>query len=105
MSEHFNLISEIALSADGAARPIHILRVGTFTSSSGYAHTFEPAHLRTIAANFDAGKRKKPPITERHDFGRAVGRIAKVWTDADGANLYAQPTWTASGKGLLTKEV
>jgi hypothetical protein len=100
-----NIISEVALSADGSARPIHILRTGTFTAGSGFTFTFESTHLATIAENFQAGKRKRPPITECHDYGRAVGRLDSVWTDATGENLYAQPKWNKEGAQLLIDEV
>jgi hypothetical protein len=98
-----NIISEVALSADGAARPIHILRTGTFTSGNGFTFTFERDHLETIVSNFTAGKRRRPPITERHDYGRAVGRLERVWCEGD--NLYAQPKWNKAGVDLLANEV
>jgi hypothetical protein len=104
MSERFNLVSEVAFDGD-APRPIHILRVGEFTANSGRTFAFTPEHLAAIVQNFQAGRRKKPPITERHDFGRAVGRITRVWTDEAGANLYAQPTWNKAGSQLLADEV
>ncbi len=100
-----NLISEIALTATGDARPLHILRTGTFTGSTGQAFTFTPEHLRAILTNFTAGKRRRPPITEKHDWGRAVGRIEKVWADAASENLYALPKWNQTGKQLLSDEV
>ena len=100
-----NLISEVALGADGAARPIHILRTGTFTGMTGRPVTFEPQHLQSIVANFQAGKRKKPPITERHDWGRAIGRMLDVYSDGTSTNLYALPRWTANGRQMLTEEI
>lgn len=98
-----NIISEVALSATGEARPIHILRTGTFTSGNGYTFTFEKSHLEAIEQSFLAGKRAKPPITECHDYGRAVGRIVKVWCEGD--SLYAQPKWNKNGAQLLIDEV
>jgi len=98
-----NLVSEVAFAEGAPPRPIHMLRVGTFTANSGRQVTFSTDDLRAIAANFTAGGRKRPPITERHDYGRAVGRITKVWTD--GENLYGQPTWNKVGRELLADEV
>ena len=99
-----NLISKVALEADGAtARPIHILRTGTFTGQSGKPVAFSADDLAAIASNFTAGKRPNPPITERHDWGRAVGRMADVWVDGD--NLYSLPKWNAQGRTLLAEQV
>lgn len=97
-----NLMSEIALAADGQARPLHILRPGTFTDMNGREFTFTADHIQQIVQSF--GGRKKPPITENHDFGRAIGRITRLWSDADG-NLYAQPTWNKFGRDLLSEGV
>jgi hypothetical protein len=107
MTEHIrlNLISQVALTADGRARPIHILRAGTFTGTSGVPVTFEPAHIQGIVQNFQEGKRRKPPITERHDWGRAVGRMLNLYADASGENLYSLPRWTDAGRQLLSEEV
>lgn len=85
-------------------RPIHMLRPGTFTGQSGMATTFTPEDITGIVAAFQAGRRPKPPITEGHDFGRAVGRVHEVWSDQAG-NLYGRPRWNTSGKQLLTDEV
>ncbi len=98
-------VSEIAFSAEGQPRPIHIFRAGTFTSMDGRVFTYTADHIRSMVENFAAGKRKRPPITEKHDWGRAVGRIAKVWADAEYQNLYAQPVWNKSGRELLSEEV
>jgi hypothetical protein len=49
-----------------------MLRTGTFTDSSGRSFTFTPEHIKSIVANY--AQRPNPPITERHDYGRAVGR-------------------------------
>jgi hypothetical protein len=100
-----NVISEVALMENGQARPIHILRTGTFTGQTGVAVTFEPEHIQSIVQNFQAGKRRKPPITERHDWGRAIGRMLDLWTDAAGENLYSLPKWTTSGRQLLSEEI
>lgn len=100
-----NLISEVAFSADGVGRPIHIFRTGTYTDMLGQTTSFDSSDIQAILANFQAGKRKRPPITERHDWGRAVGRIASVWADAAQENLYAQPNWNSAGRALLTEEV
>lgn len=100
---HLNLISEALLNEDGSARPIHILRTGTFTGSTGVPFTFEPSHLQEIVQHFQEGRRKRPPVTERHDWGRAVGRLERVWMHAD--SLYALPKWNPTGRQLLADEV
>lgn len=100
-----NLISEVAIAADGAARPIHILRTGTFTDMAGRSVTFAPSDIENIVKNFQAGKRKKPPITEGHDFGRALGRMLNVWSDATNDNLYSLPKWSPTGRQMLLEEI
>lgn len=101
MTERIRL-SIISQIADG--RPIHMLRPGTFTGQSGVPTTFEVSDIAGIVAAFSAGKRPKPPITEGHDFGRAVGRVHDVWADAAG-NLFGRPRWNTSGRQLLADEV
>jgi hypothetical protein len=93
------IFSEVKLDGQGNARPIHMLRVGTFTDSSGRACTFGPEHIRSIVANY--AQRPNPPITESHDFGRAVGRTTNLYADASGENLYGMPKWNAAGKQML----
>lgn len=109
MTEHTRIrpafVSEVAFAQDGTPRPIHIFRAGTFTSMDGTEHTYNADHIRSMLDNFAAGKRKRPPITERHDWGRAVGRIARLWADEQYQNLYAQPAWNKAGRELLTEEV
>lgn len=100
MTTRLHLISEIALSEDGTARPLHILRTGSFTDSAGQDVTFSLADMAGIAARFGS---RKLPITERHDWGRAVGRMTRVWSDGD--SLYAQPTWNKYGRDLLAEQV
>lgn len=97
------VLSEVALDASGNARPVHLIRTGTFTDMNGREATFTADHLRSIVANY--GQRPNPPITERHDWGRAVGRMDKVYTDSDGENLYGVPRWNSVGKQLLRDEV
>jgi hypothetical protein len=106
MSERIrpSFVSEVAFSQDGQPRPIHIFRAGTFTSMDGREYTYTPEHIRSMLDNFAAGKRKRPPITEKHDWGRAVGRITKLWADAACENLYALPVWNKAGRELLTEE-
>lgn len=98
MPEKLNIFSQVI---DG--RPIHMLRPGTFTGQSGGAVTFTADDMAEIAARFKQGRRPKPPITEGHDFGRAVGRVLDVW--ADGTGLYGRPKWNAAGRQLLADEV
>lgn len=86
-----------------AGRPIHMLRCGTFTDGAGREFTFEPRHLASIVANY--ARRPSPPITERHDWGRAVGRVGQVWTDDGDQNLYGMPTWNRIGQELLAEGV
>lgn len=84
-------------------KPIHMLRTGTFIDSAGNEATFTAETLASIVANFD--KRPNPPITENHDWGKAVGRITAIYTDATGDNLYGVPTWNANGTYLLEQQV
>jgi hypothetical protein len=98
-----NVISEVALEG-GNPRPIHMFRPGTFTDMTGRETSFTDADVQTIVERFNATRRRKPPITERHDFGRAIGRLQDVWNDAAG-NLYGLPKWNADGKALLENEI
>jgi phage I-like protein len=95
------VISEIALSQGDEPRPIHMLRPGTFTDMLGREVVFNADDLAQIAARF-SGKRTLP-ITERHDFGRSVGRLTKLWADAEG-NLFGLPRWNKAGRELLSDE-
>ena len=97
------IVSEVRLDDAGNARPVHMLRVGTFADSLGRKVTFTPEHLRSIVANY--AKRPNPPITESHDFGPAIGRTAQVWTDPECQNLYGLPRWNSKGQQLLHDEV
>jgi hypothetical protein len=97
------IFSEVKLDNAGNARPIHMLRCGTFTDSSGKSFTFEPRHIQSIVQNY--AKRPNPPITESHDWGRAVGRTTQIYTDATGENLYGMPKWNAAGKQMLVDGV
>lgn len=92
------LVSQVA-----NGKPIHMLRVGTFVDSAGREFTFTADHLRSIVANYP--RRPNPPITERHDWGRAYGRTVQVWTDDAGENLYGLPMWNAEGQRLLAEGV
>lgn len=94
-----NLMSEVQ-----SGKPIHMLRPGTFTGMSGRPITFSEGDIAGIVERFKAGKRIKPPITENHNYGRAVGRIINLWTDAT-SNLYGQPRWNDTGTQLLSEEV
>jgi hypothetical protein len=98
-----NVISEVALEG-GNPRPIHMFRPGTFTDMNGRETSFSDADVATIVERFNANRRRKPPITERHDFGRAIGRLQDVWADTNG-NLYGLPKWNAEGRALLEEEI
>lgn len=88
------------------ARPIHALRVGTFTDSYGRETTFSAEDLQTMAARLNAAAAKRrPPITERHDYGRAVGRMLSAATRYEGRHLYLTPRWLSEGERLLAEEV
>lgn len=93
-------ISEVALEA-GQPRPIHMFRPGTFTDMNGRETSFTQDDVSTIVSRFS--KRRKLPITERHDFGQAIGRLQDVWADRDG-NLFGMPKWNAKGRSLLEDE-
>lgn len=101
------LMSRVELAADGAAKPIHALRVGTFTGMTGIPTTFEPKHLRYIAQRINeiAETRRKLPINEGHDYGRAVGRMVSAYTRRKDNDLYIVPTWNSAGAALLRDEV
>ena len=96
-----NIVSEVALEA-GQPRPIHMFRPGTFTDMNGRETSFTQDDVAGIVSRFS--KRRKLPITERHDFGQAIGRVQDVWADADG-NLFGLPKWNAKGKSLLEDEI
>jgi len=95
-----NIVSEVALEG-GNPRPIHMFRPGTFTDMNGRETSFSQDDVATIVTRFS--KRRKLPITERHDFGQAIGRLQDVWSDGD-ANLFGLPKWNAKGKALLEDE-
>lgn len=96
-----NIVSEVALEA-GQPRPIHMFRPGTFTDMNGRETSFTQDDVAGIVSRFS--KRRKLPITERHDFGQAIGRVQDVWADAEG-NLFGLPKWNAKGKSLLEDEI
>lgn len=100
------LISEVAYSDGGDVRPIHALRAGTFTGMSGVPSTFEPRHLRQMAERLnEIAARRRPPITESHDYGRAVGRMLAAYTKNRDHDLYIEPKWLSAGRTLLADEV
>jgi hypothetical protein len=101
MTTRLNIVSEVALEA-GQPRPIHMFRPGTFTDMNGRETSFTKDDVAVIVSRFS--KRRKLPITERHDFGQAIGRLQDVWGDADG-NLFGLPKWNAKGKSLLEDEI
>lgn len=89
-----------------AATPIHALRVGTFTDSLGRETTFTPADLQQMADRLNAGaQRRRPPINEGHDYGRAVGRMTEAYTRHQAHHLYIVPRWNGEGQRLLADEV
>jgi hypothetical protein len=95
-----NIVSEVALEG-GQPRPIHMFRPGTFTDMNGRETSFSQDDVATIVSRFS--KRRKLPITERHDFGQAIGRLQDLWSDGD-ANLFGLPKWNAKGRALLEDE-
>ncbi len=101
MPIRLNIVSEVALEGSNP-RPIHMFRPGTFTDMNGRETSFTLEDVATITARFTG--RRKPPITERHDFGQAIGRLHDVWADEQG-NLYGMPKWNAKGRALLADEV
>lgn len=96
-----NIVSEVALEA-GQPRPIHMFRPGTFTDMNGRETSFTQDDVAVIVSRFS--KRRKLPITERHDFGQAIGRLQDVWADEAG-NLFGLPKWNAKGMALLSDEI
>lgn len=90
----------LVYSAVVAGRAVHALRAGTFTDMYGRSTTFTADDLAAIAANVNPKRRL--PINEQHDMGRAVGRITKVW--ATGDDLYFEPHWNSDGQRLLAEE-
>lgn len=100
------LLSEVAFSEGTPAQPIHALRVGTFTGMSGTPTTFEPRHLRQMAERLnETAARRRPPINENHDYGRAVGRMLRAYTRNRDHDLYIEPKWLSAGRTLLSDEV
>lgn len=99
MAETIRLRSLVSEIANG--REIHMLRPGTFTDMGGRSFTFTAEGLRAAAAR-PLGRGL--PITENHDFGRAVGRIVKLRADEAG-NVYGTPRWNKNGQALLADEV
>lgn len=99
------ILSEVALAApDAPPRPIHALRAGTFTDMRGREVTFSAEDMAQIAERLNAAAaRRKPPINEGHNFGRAVGRITGA--SATGDALYLTPRWNSDGRRLLSEEV
>jgi hypothetical protein len=97
-----SILSDVALGTPDSPRPIHMLRPGTFTDMYGREHTFTADDLQGISTRYTG--RRKAPVTESHDFKRAVGRLQRLWTDEAG-NLYGQPAWNKHGRALLEDEV
>lgn len=96
----------LLLSAVTPGQPVHAIRTGTFVDSRGREFTFTADDMRAMAANFAAmTPRRALPITESHDYGRAVGRMTQAWCSADGASLYVQPVWNAEGRRMLAEGV
>lgn len=100
------LLSEVAYAkGEAEARPIHALRAGTFTDMSGRETTFTAEDIRGIAERLNAtAQRRRPPINERHDYGRAVGRMLSAVTRYNDTHLYITPRWNAEGRRLLEEE-
>lgn len=90
----------LVFAAPDGDKPFQALRVGTFTDMYGRESTFAEADLEAIADSIN-GSSRKLPITERHDFGRAVGRMLKAETKYGGKRLYITPKWSAAGRALL----
>lgn len=100
------VVAPMLLSAVVPGQSIHMLRTGTFTDSRGREFTIDTDMIRAVADRFRAAQpRRTLPITERHDFGRAVGRMTQVWCSADGENLYCTPAWNTDGQRLLAEGV
>lgn len=100
------LMSQVALAEGDAARPIHALRTGTFTDMFGRQSTFEPKHLRRMAeALNEQAQRRRPPINENHNMGRAVGRMLSAYTKGRDNDLFITPRWTAEGRQMIADEI
>lgn len=98
------VLSEVSF-AEGETRPIHALRTGTFVGMSGTPTTFEPRHLRQMAERLnELAAKRRPPINENHDYGRAVGRMLRAYTKNRDNDLYIEPKWLTAGRTLLADE-
>jgi hypothetical protein len=96
----------LVFAAPDKARPIHALRAGTFADSLGRETTFTPDDLRQMAARLnEATQKRRPPINEQHDYGRAVGRMTEAYTRHGDNHLYIVPRWNTEGQRLLAEEV
>lgn len=95
----------LIFSALTPGKRIHMIRTGTFTDSLGREYTFTSDHIQAMAQNFATMQPKRDlPITEGHDWGRAVGRLTRAWSP-DGEHLYGTPVWNSAGQQLLTDGV
>ena len=107
------VLSKVAAFADGSmadsdgnGRPIHALKVGTWTDSFGREATFTEADLVLMAERLNAmAAKRKPPITERHDYGRAYGRMVRAYTQRNNRDLMIVPKWNAAGRQMLMEEI
>lgn len=86
------------------ARPVEVLRVGTFLDSRGRKVTISPADLQAYQANFEAGKAGQDvPIDIDHHKQEAAGWLQRLWVE--GQSLWALPDWNELGKRLVGEKV
>lgn len=96
----------LVFAAPPADKPIHALRTGTFTDGMGRETTFTADDMAGMAERLNAGaERRRPPINEGHDMGRAVGRMLRGYARHKNNHLYIEPKWNGEGRRLLSDEV
>lgn len=101
-SPHLRLV----FAAPVGDRAIHAIRTGTFTDSYGTETTFTADDMLGMAERLNAGaERRRPPINEGHDYGRAVGRMLRAYARHKNNHLYIEPRWNGEGRRLLSDEV
>lgn len=96
----------LVFAAPAGDKPIHAIRVGTFTDAYGRETTFTADDMLGMAERLNAGvERRRPPINEGHDYGRAVGRMLRAYARHKNHHLYIEPRWNGEGRRLLADEV
>lgn len=87
-------------AADSPARPMEVLRVGTFTSMNGKIVTVTEDDLDAFVTNFNIRAAGQDiPIDVQHERREAAGWLVSLYRQAD--KLIAIPNWNDLGKELV----